>query len=379
MHILITTAIYPPDIGGPASYIPKVAAALHKAGHTITVVTMADGSGSESTLYGKLIRVDRRQSVLSRKVSAFIAVAKCISNADIVYANGLYEEILPLMVLPKRKLAKVVGDWAWERMRSRKEYNGTIDFFQIDKKLNLKGKMVRALRNVALLPYKDVVVPSSYLASIVKEWQHIMPRRIHIIHNGISIPKRILNRSFFNRQSGHRNTTICTVCRLVPWKHVDEIIRCVAELPDTRLIVVGDGPERDQLEKTVSDLAISNRIMFRGVLLRERTLKEIAESDIVVLNSDYEGLPHVLLEAMALGKPIIAKRSGGSIEIIKNNEVGCLVSDAEELRKALTEFSEDSKRREKIGSAGRQYYRENFTEHMMLSKTEKLIEELRAI
>ena len=108
----------------------------------------------------------------------------------------------------------------------------------------------------------------------------------------------------------------------MPWKRVDEVIECLAECSGANLKVVGDGPERIRLERIATEVGLSDRVAFLGALPRERALWEMSTSDVVVLNSDYEGLPHVVVEAMSLGKPVVARYSGGSEEVVRHEETG---------------------------------------------------------
>ena len=103
------------------------------------------------------------------------------------------------------------------------------------------------------------------------------------------------------------------------------------------LLICGDGPERNNLHKLVRDLGLSERIYFTGRRNRRDTLALIAGCDIFVLNSAYEGLPHVLLEAMSLGLPVIGTSVGGIPELVRNDTTGILIKagDTEGLRLAI--------------------------------------------
>ena len=193
MRALLTTAIYPPDIGGPASYVPKIADELARRGHAITVLTLADGESEEQREYGRLVRVDRRRGVLTRKLAALRMIARESAEVDLIYVNGLYEEALPILLRAKCPVvAKVVGDWAWERMRVRGLYSDTIDKFQTDPDVGLWGRLARSLRTLSMKPFSDVIVPSNYLRGIVDKW-NLNGCRIHVIHNGVQVPEAYLS------------------------------------------------------------------------------------------------------------------------------------------------------------------------------------------
>jgi glycosyltransferase involved in cell wall biosynthesis len=111
-------------------------------------------------------------------------------------------------------------------------------------------------------------------------------------------------------------------------------------MDEVGLLVCGDGPERNTLEKLARDLRLMDRIHFAGQKNRKETLALMAGCDIFVLNSTYEGLSHVILEAMNLGLPVIATSVGGNPELVKNGETGILLKegDPEALRSAILQL-----------------------------------------
>ncbi len=117
---------------------------------------------------------------------------------------------------------------------------------------------------------------------------------------------------------------------------------------------VGDGPERAALEASAAALGQGGAVTFAGALPEERTLARIAQADVLVLPSFMEGLPMVLIEAMALGKPVIASAVAGIPELVAHRENGLLVraSDWAALADAMAELATDHALRERLGAAG---------------------------
>ncbi len=103
--------------------------------------------------------------------------------------------------------------------------------------------------------------------------------------------------------------------------------------PELKLRLVGDGPERAALEALARELGVSESVTFAGRLPEEETLAEIARADLLVLSSFMEGLPIVLMEAMAVGVPVVASRVAGIPELVEDGETGLLFtpSDWDEL------------------------------------------------
>lgn len=126
-------------------------------------------------------------------------------------------------------------------------------------------------------------------------------------------------------------------------------------LPGTRLELVGDGPLRREIEATVERLGLGAAVTLLGALSEADTLARIAAADILVLPSFMEGLPLVLMEAMALGKPVVASGVAGIPELVRHGESGLLVppSDWHALAEAMTTLATDAALRERFGSAGK--------------------------
>ncbi len=129
-----------------------------------------------------------------------------------------------------------------------------------------------------------------------------------------------------NQASGGQ--TIVCVGRLSPEKGQTGLLRAFAQLrtihPDLTLRLVGDGPDRDALERLSQELSVGDAVTFAGRLPEPDTLVEIAKADLLVLPSFMEGLPIVLMEAMALGVPVIASRVAGIPELVVDGKTGLL-------------------------------------------------------
>lgn len=121
------------------------------------------------------------------------------------------------------------------------------------------------------------------------------------------------------------NLYLISVGRLVRRKGYDFLLDVLAELPDVKLIIVGDGPERGNLEEKINALSIMDRVMLTGNISEELKFQYLSNSDIYVLSSVHEGFGIVLQEAMQVGLPIISTDYGGQIDLISDGENGILV------------------------------------------------------
>lgn len=124
---------------------------------------------------------------------------------------------------------------------------------------------------------------------------------------------------------------------------------------NSELVLVGDGPELETIERTIAALQLQGVVHLRGRLPEAETLREIANADVLVLASFMEGLPVVLMEALAMSVPVIAPRVAGIPELIEENTHGLLFAPAawDELADALRRMLGDSALRERLASAGR--------------------------
>ena len=149
------------------------------------------------------------------------------------------------------------------------------------------------------------------------------------------------------KEKGNGVPTIVCVGRLSPEKGQTGLLRAFARLrpnhPGLRLRLVGDGPDRDALERLSEDLGVNDSVTFAGRLPEPDALVEIARADLLVLPSFMEGLPIVLMEAMALGVPVIASRVAGIPELVTDGKTGLLFapSDWDELAQCIARLLSD--------------------------------------
>lgn len=335
MKILIPTGAFPPEIGGPATYVPRLAKALVECGHDVTVITFTQSEGYDDSIFPfRLIRLPN-DGRYQRWLNTVWQLIREMRRHDIAYVNGLLLETAVASIFANRPMvAKVVGDIAWERARDKGWTHHTIDFFQT-RVYRLPIESRRSMRDWALHRMKYIIVPSEYLRTIVSRW-FVDPRLIKVIYNAFEPPLDEAREIDVPLTNKHR---LITVCRLVNWKGVNGIIRALKDIPECDLLIVGDGPERQFLEDLTKELELTDRVYFTGNLTHASVMAALRTADLFVLNSVYEGLPHVLLEALAAGIPIVATRIGGTPEVVEDGVNGRLVPirDREKLTQSIRE------------------------------------------
>lgn len=146
--------------------------------------------------------------------------------------------------------------------------------------------------------------------------------------------------------------------------------------PHIRFLVVGDGPLKGKMERLARRLGIAQSVLFLG--WRKDAGEIMASANTVVLSSLWEGLPYVLLEAMALGKPVIATNVGGNSELVEHERTGLLVPprDPKGLAQAVLAISSDPFTAQRMGQAGMQRAREHFSLEQMTKLTQRVYDSL---
>ncbi|MCZ2844970.1 MAG: glycosyltransferase family 4 protein [Candidatus Bathyarchaeota archaeon] len=172
---------------------------------------------------------------------------------------------------------------------------------------------------------------------------------------------------------------IGTVGRLEPVKGPEFLIKAakhiISKYPDAFFIFTGNGYLRQNLDRIASKLGLRENIIFMG--WRDDAARIISAYDVFVLPSLNEGMGRVLVEAMALGKPIVASNIGGIPDLVIHGKNGFLVSpkNPKELAKYIQILLEDEKKREKMGLAGKEMAL-NFSAENMVEKIVELYQEL---
>lgn len=353
----IITGVYEPEIGGSATYLRRLRADLLAQGDRVEVVTFGETRSEPG-----IARVPRRLPLPLRLAVYAYWIARVMRDADIwfVNENGLVAAILAPM-FRRPMFMKVVGDWAWQSSLNRGFTRLSVDprgewvdplvAFQRDRQ-PLRAAVLRWLRSVAARAMDRVVVPSHYLAEVVASWG-VERDRIDVVPNGIDIEDVPPSRS----PSG--DPTILTAARLVTWKGIDHLIRAFAtvrsRIPAARLVVLGDGPERARLQELARALQVDRAVEFGGHVPRSVVLRRLSSADVFALPSAYEGLPHVVLEALAAGCPVVAGAAGGTVEVIRDGLDGLLVrfGDTEALATALERLLTDPAFASQLGERGR--------------------------
>ncbi len=326
MKILLATGIYPPESGGPATYTKGLASSLRLRGHEVTVIAYGDTSVERDA-----VRITRKGGSVFRYLRYAWNVFLLARKSDVVYAQGPVSEGFPAtigaMIAGRPLIMKVVGDYAWEMGMQRRgglvppsdRHKGgrtppLLDEFLTKKHGGLVGLYERIERWTAKRAAR-MIVPSKYLKSVVERWG-VPSERIEVVLNANETLPATLGRDEERRVFGVSDkVVILTAVRAVPWKGVAELVSWWKEMPSTHLLVVaGDGPDLESWKEAARKNGVESRVRFVGRIDRGSLAKWYEAADAFILNSGYEGYPHVVAEAASRGVPCFVSDQGGNPE-----------------------------------------------------------------
>lgn len=361
-RVLITTGIFPPDIGGPATFLSYLAKDLQKEGFKVSVLTFGKKGDEKYPFYVKKVK---------SKLAFLLNIFWLASKADIIYAQDLYTagycSSLVKKFFPKKKLVvRFVGDSAWEKSISADMVEDDLLVFN-QKTYSSEIEKLKDFRLKILQKADKIITASNFLKEVLLQ-MGLAEKKIEVIYNSVDFLRdqfdepvdknkfKIINGLFSVEDApacngvcsscaGHKINTdgkiILTIARLVKWKGVEALIDIVSDLAvkygDVKLVVLGDGPERERLEEKVKNSLQKNLVFLKGKVDHRKALDYLKIADVFVLNTNYEGLSHTLLEAMNIGAPIVTTTAGGNMETIENEKTGLLVNfnNKEQLKEAI--------------------------------------------
>jgi glycosyltransferase involved in cell wall biosynthesis len=330
--ICIISGIFHPESGGPATYLYNLSNDLHKSGNSIQVIAYGDQKEwlkiNENYPY-KVLRISRQLPVLLRLILFIKTIINNCRDFDVLYVNdyGL-PAVLANIFLKKPIVMKIVGDFAWEFSIRHNFTKRDIDSFQLQR--GLKIGFMKILQKFYVSKAARIITPSQYLKSIITGWQ-IPSNKVTVVYNAINCKNYQqvkLNKKLTNKVKTKGTKVILTVARLVPWKGIDKTIKAIAGLKNKaniRYIVAGEGNDLNRLKKLTAKYKLKKQVLFLGKVEHEDIKQYLKLADIFILYSGYEGLPHVILEAMSAGLPVIVSSSGGTKEVIRSNQNGFVV------------------------------------------------------
>jgi len=364
--VLVTTGIFPPDIGGPATYVPKFASYLSNLGESVKVITLSSEKQSNRRPYSfSVIRLERRTYRPVRILLTIKEISKNLSGSDTLFCNGLMIETAVAVLITRfhgNSVVKVVGDPVWERMKNKES---TQKFLSS----SLKSLLWKALSIIerkvfvwSLGQFRHITCPGYALAETVKSWNENF--NVQVITNGVDIAQRV--------RSGEKRFDLISISRLVPWKNLDQLIQIAVDL-GCSLAIVGDGPSMVELKKLSKG---SQKIVFLGKQDPRQVDKLLSESRVFCQISDYEGLSFSLLQAMAHALPCVVSDIPANRHVFETNPTAAIFFTKSTKKLVLEEMKRlllSENRRTSLGLQAREIIENCFDEQKKLREMYELL------
>ena len=350
MKVLIVSGIWPPDVGGPASHAPDVARFLRGRGHEVEVVTTADSAPLPEDFAVRW--VSRRLPVGVRHVRGAALIRSRARRVDVVYTTGMFGRSAAGALAAQRPyVVKLTADPAFERTRRRGLVEGDVEDFQGGGG-GAVAYVLRGARNFELRRAAYIFCPSAYLRRLVLGWG-IPADRVSVLANPVPSLPELAGRDELRAAFGLNGATLAFAGRLTAQKSLGRALEAVASADGVRLVIAGEGPDRDALEQRAQELGIAERVTFLGSQPRQRVVELFRAADATILSSSWENFPHTVVEALAVGTPVLAMEAGGVSEVVQDGVNGLLVpaGDSEGLAEAVRRYFSDAELRERLRAA----------------------------
>ena len=310
MRIVLLTGIYPPEIGGTATYAEALATGLLTLGHEVKVVTYGRSEerqeGQKRQERYEVASVSRVGNVLSRWMRYAKMIRKHATDADMIIALSSVSVGIPLMFAGLKKPKKILrlgGDFFWERatdggsmLSLRAWYASTWGEWRI---------INTALMEAILSSFDLLVYSTKFQQEIHEKAFKKLPERV-VIENASStspIPAR--------PSPQHVPLRLLFLGRFVGFKNLFILLDAVASMPDVTLTLVGSGPLEQKLRAHARCLALESRVLFLPPVTGREKQDIFGEHDLLVIPSVTEISPNVALEAVSAGLPVLLTEETG--------------------------------------------------------------------
>jgi len=306
MKIIFATPIYPPEIGGPAQYVRNLVRGLELKRIKTEVIS-----------YNELKKYPQPFRFFLYSLNLF----KRAQNIDIIYTFNLISCGLPTYlvgkILRKKFMIRLGGDFLWERaIEEGRTKKGLREYYKERK--SLKEKFFFFLLKKVLNGADKIVFTTNFQKKLYKKCFDITEEKIAIIFNPFPKVKTT------NSQLSIVKYQFLYAGRLIKLKNLDNLIEVFVRIikgtnTPVTLKIIGEGPERDNLEIKIKNLGLEEKIIIKDSLPHSELLKEIQKSYLCILPSLTEILPNFALECMKLRKPLLLTKETGIYDRFKNH------------------------------------------------------------
>ncbi|OGJ67691.1 hypothetical protein A3B61_05420 [Candidatus Peribacteria bacterium RIFCSPLOWO2_01_FULL_53_10] len=327
MKIILATGIYPPEIGGPATYAKALAKELQELKHEVVVVTYGGEASCKLQVADSwsVICVAKSGGHLLRWWRYSRALKKHGEDADIVYAFSSVSCGIPLKMARLRKPKKILrlgGDFLWERYTDRGGKLGLREWY------GKKGCRLQ-VAGWLLNHFDHIVFSSAFQRDIYLDHYKNLPA-YSVTENALPIGTTVLHEK-------HEPFRLLFLGRLVKFKNIAQLLKALKNFPRSTLTIAGSGPELSSLQALAKKLNIADRIAFVGNREGKDKQKLFYDHDLLVLPSITEISPNVALEAKAVGLPVLLTEETGLSATLQKGMILRSLRGADQILAAIKE------------------------------------------
>lgn len=380
MHIVILPSWYPAykhDISG--SFFREQALALKRDGHNVGVIvlqvrSLRDIKGIFLKPYGYDFQIDEGMQTLRWHTVNFFPFPSMVQKRWINIGLKLFDEYIKKYGRPNIIHVHSLLNAGYVAYEIYKKYG--IPYVVTEHSTSYARNLVP---DVVIENLKPVVEKAKARLAVSQEFTRLLAEKFQGF-NWDYLPN-IVNLDFFENLSTVNNSdfTLINICLLTKKKRVDILIRAFAEvlkvIPNLKLKIGGDGAEKYHLKNLTKELNISDSVTFLGLLSRGQVKYEISKASAFVLSSEYETFGVVLIEALAVGKPVIATKCGGPESIVVP-EVGYLVekNSVSDLKSAIIDLYDNYNKFNSVEI--QQYCLKHFSEQAVVKRLDEIYQRI---
>lgn len=395
MKILFATYWYLPHVGGVNNYVQQLARHLESEGHHVDILAhhpdmskiwmMTDGRYIEKAkikeyVYEQVLGFFKRHLPLvdpwvrwreiERYTFELCASLLGISHYDLIHTQDIVSTRAISRIKPRnvRQIATIHGILASEHLLSG----------EIETQDSMSYAYAKAEEYFGFTSADRTVIPSRWVGKQAESGFGVSYGRLTHIPYGLDIEalkREARRRPDAMMEDSRRRFVVLCPARLVPVKGHQYLLEALAQLRSRNRIVVwlaGDGRHREELQRQAAHIGIERSVEFLGA--RDDLASLMQRADMVVLPSVQDALPFSIMEAQALGKAIVATRTGGIPEMVESGKTGILVepANAQALAMAINRLVESPDLRSKLGQQAEAWAREAWALETMLNRTQTL-------
>ena len=354
LKILVVNYEYPPIGGGGGVICRDIAEEIVNMGHEVTVVTSKFAKLKDEEINGgvRIIRVP----VFFRKKQNTASILSMLSYLpnSIFYINKLFKKedfdiINTHFAIPSGPTGNFISKL--KNVPNILSIHGG-DIFDPSKSLSPHKTFGLRQTVKKMLTNADRVVAQSSDTKRNATSLYDIKRKIDVIPLGIK-PNGFKRKSKKELGLSENKQTLITIGRLIKRKNLEELLDIFAKMKkesDCELVIIGDGPENENLKQKINSLSLQDDVKLAGRVDEELKFQYLNASDIYVSTAVHEGFGIVFLEAMECGLPVICYNRGGQVDFLRNNETGYLIDlgNKDSFFNNLLSLLNSSEKKEKI-------------------------------